>query len=124
MRNLFSGWLPQPSPAANRRRAARKHRPARRLLRLEPLEDRALMAVVSWWTADNITADSVGTNDGSLARGAAYAAGQVNQAFSFDGIDDSFQAPTGGLPSGSADRTVELWARIDQQVAEEAFFAG
>jgi hypothetical protein len=71
MRTLFPGWLPQPSPAANRRRAKRKHRPDRRSLSLEPLEDRALMAVVSWWTANNTTADSVGTNHAGLARGAA-----------------------------------------------------
>jgi hypothetical protein len=48
----------------------------------------------------------------------------VGQAFNFDGIDDYFQAATNGLPSGGADRTIELWAKVDVFEAGEEFFAG
>ena len=101
-----------------------------RRLVLERLEDRSLLAaiappdgIVSWWTGDNTTADLLGRNDGALFNGGAYATGQVSDGFNFDGADDNLQAPTDGFPTGSADRTIELWARIDQQVAGEAFFA-
>src|SRR5262245_57049182 len=63
-------------------------RPTNRRLQLEPLEERSLMALVSYWNADNTAVDSVSGNNGTLQNGAAYVAGQVNQAFSFDGVDD------------------------------------
>src|SRR5262245_2038559 len=82
----------------------------------EVLEQRALLSavaapsgIVSWWTGNNTTDDLVGPNEGALANGAGFAAGQVGDAFNFDGIDDNFQAPTAGLPTGNANRTIELW---------------
>jgi hypothetical protein len=45
------------------------------------------------------------------------------QAFLFDG-NAYVQATSQGMPLGNADRTLELWARIDSAPAMEAFFAG
>ncbi len=110
-------------------RASRRRRPTARL-GLERLEDRTVptavappSGLISWWTADDTAADLMAVNNASLFNGATYAAGKVADGFNFDGVDDNLQAPTAGLPIGSADRTIELWARIDQQVAGEAFFA-
>jgi hypothetical protein len=58
---------------------------------LERLEDRSLMAVVSYWSGDNTPLDSVGSNPGTLVSGATYAVGQVGQAFSLDGVNDRVQ---------------------------------
>src|SRR5688572_30416799 len=44
--------------------------------------------MVNWWTADNHTFDIIGGNHGTLQGGAGFGAGQVAQAFNFDGIDD------------------------------------
>jgi Ca2+-binding RTX toxin-like protein len=98
----------------------------RRHLALELLEARAVptSGIVSQWTGDSDASDSVGPNDGTLNNGAAIAPGWVANGFAFDGVDDNVQAPTAGLPIGSADRTLALWARIDQLVATETFFAG
>lgn len=79
--------------------------------------------LVSWWTGDNTTADMAGANSGTLSNGANYAAGEVAAGFNFDGVNGNFQAPTAGLPTGSADRTIELWVRINQQVTTESLFA-
>ena len=91
--------------SANRRSQKR----LRREVGLERLEERTLLAavappsgVISWWTADNTPADLMGPNNGSLFNGATFGAGKVSQAFNFDGIDDNLQAPTTGLPTGSA----------------------
>src|SRR5437870_2362380 len=62
-------------------------RRTRRLL-IESLENRSLLALVSWWTADSTAVDLVAGKNGTLINGATYAAGRFSEAFSFDGIDD------------------------------------
>jgi len=66
---------------------------------------------VSWWRAENNALDSVGGNDGTLRNGATFAAGEVGQAFSFDGInDDVFIPASGNLDVGlSSGFTIEVW---------------
>lgn len=44
--------------------------------------------MISWWGADNNALDIVGENHGVLRNGATYNAGIVEEAFSFDGVDD------------------------------------
>ena len=83
--------------------------------------------LVSQWTGDGTAADQLGTNNGTLPAGAGYTTGPFGQAFVFDGTQNSYlQAPTSGLPTGSADRTLAAWVRIDANVpgAGEVFFAG
>jgi hypothetical protein len=45
--------------------------------------------LVAWWKGENNAYDSVGGNHGSWIGTPAYSAGQVGQAFSFNGTDDS-----------------------------------
>ncbi|MCX6876245.1 MAG: putative Ig domain-containing protein [Verrucomicrobia bacterium] len=68
---------------------------------------------VSWWRAENTFADSVGTNHGTGLNGVTYAAGEVGQAWSFDGTDDSIQVPSSAnlnLVSGQG-WTLEGWIK-------------
>ena len=127
MISTLSRWLRSSRPGTSR--AARRQNTSRKL-HLEILEDRTVptaipapAGILSWWTGDGDAMDLIGPNYGTLSNGANFAAGKVGSGFNFDGLDDLFQAPTVGLPTGSADRTIELWARIDTQVAEETLFA-
>ncbi len=113
-----------------KRRLARPRERQAEWYTAETLEYRCLLSavpapsgVVAWWSGDGTATDQLGLNDGILANGAGFAAGQVDGGFNFDGVDDNFQAPTAGLPTGNADRTIELWVRIDQQLADETCFA-
>src|SRR5262249_36553122 len=62
---------------------------------LETLEDRTVPSavapppgLVSWWSADNTATDLRGLNNATLTNGTMYAAGEVGQAWSFDGVND------------------------------------
>ena len=84
-------------------------------LGLERLEERALMAVVAYWTADNTAADSspLGANHGTLLNGTTYAAGQVNQAFSFDGVDDRVLVADSLSLQLTQSLTIEGWIKVN-----------
>ena len=79
--------------------------------------------LVSWWPGDGETTDIRGENDGSFQDGAGYAEGKVGSAFSFDGFS-RMAAPTTDLPTGQADRTVDLWMKANAFYEGEAFLAG
>ncbi|MER9328657.1 LamG-like jellyroll fold domain-containing protein [Mesorhizobium sp. M0488] len=80
--------------------------------------------LIARWSADGTTEDVVGDNDGVLQNGASFATGKFGLAFSFDGVDDVFQAPTTGLPVGNSDRTLSLWVNADAFVNSESLLAG
>src|SRR5829696_5940689 len=61
--------------------------------------------LVSWWPGDGDTTDIVGPNSGSLVGPAGHHQGYVADGFEFDGQSSLMEAPTIGLPVGSADRT-------------------
>ena len=65
--------------------------------------------MVSWWKAENNAVDSVGTSNGTLQNGTTYAAGQVGQAFSLDGVDDYIELPA-GFADFTSGFTIGLWA--------------
>jgi len=85
----------------------------KRRLFLETLENRSLMAVVSHWTADNTTVDSVSANNGTLFNGAGYLAGQVGQAFSFDGVNDRINVADSPSLKLTQSLSIEAWIRVD-----------
>ncbi|HKF41482.1 MAG TPA: LamG domain-containing protein, partial [Thermoanaerobaculia bacterium] len=49
--------------------------------------------IVSWWRAENNADDAEGANNGSLQGGAAFAAGEVGQAFSLNGTSAFVDVP-------------------------------
>lgn len=66
--------------------------------------------LVSWWTGDGTAADRVGTSHGTLQNGVSYVAGEVRQAFYFDGVDDYVSVPDNpAWAFGTNDFTIELW---------------
>ncbi len=49
--------------------------------------------IVAWWPGQLNAIDIVGGNNGTLQGGAGYAAGEVGQAFSFNGINSAVKVP-------------------------------
>jgi hypothetical protein len=88
--------------------------------------------LVSWWPGDGNANDIVGPNSGQLLGGAGFAPGFVGRAFDFDGITSYVQATSANLPVGGADRTLEMWVRLESVAPREnpavsyfeSFFAG
>jgi hypothetical protein len=79
--------------------------------------------LVSWWPFEVNLEDSAGRNDGTAVGSESYAAGMVDLAFSFEDGDRVY-APTVKLPTGSEDRTLELWVKLSSFTEGEDFFAG
>ena len=64
---------------------------------------------ISYWSFDG-NANDVNTNNGIEYNGVSYFAGKVNQAASFDGVDDFIQVTNNSnLNFGTGDFTVSLW---------------
>ena len=69
--------------------------------------------MVAWWRGDGDTSDYVGTNDAVFEGTAAYAPGEVGQAFSFDGISSYLEVPNSPLwDFGTNDFSFEFWANF------------
>jgi hypothetical protein len=68
--------------------------------------------LVSWWPGDGNALDIVGPNDGTPFNGATFARGLVDQAFSFDGLDDVV-----GFFGFNIDDlqqlTIDTWVKLD-----------
>lgn len=80
--------------------------------------------LVSWWPGEGDAVDIVGTNSGTRMGGVTFVTGRVGQAFHFNGVDGIVTAQAGGMPVGAADRTIELWVRVDQVSSDQGYFAG
>jgi len=68
--------------------------------------------LVSWWRGEDNTEDVVGGNNGTLNGGTTFAAGEVGQAFSFNGVNGFVQVsdePTLDFQANSP-ISIELWA--------------
>ncbi len=95
-------------------RQAAERRRGHRCRGIERLEERSLLAgLIAHWTADNTAADSAGDNHAALISGTTYAAGQVGQAFSFDGIDDRVQVPDTDSLKLTGSMTIEAWVKVN-----------
>jgi len=66
--------------------------------------------LVGWWRAQENALDAGGGNNGTLVGNTAYAAGQVGQAFSFDGNSDAVRV---GNPANLQlqNFTIEAWIK-------------
>jgi hypothetical protein len=68
--------------------------------------------MVSFWRAEGDATDTVGGNNGVLQGGAGFAAGEVGQAFSFDGSSGHVLIPDSpSLDSFAGSMTMELWMK-------------
>ncbi len=71
---------------------------------------------VAWWTGDGNADDFVDSRHGTLVGGATFGAGQVDQAFSFDGVDDHvrFGDVLDEVIAGPGKQfTIEFWMKAD-----------
>ncbi len=65
---------------------------------------------VAWWRGDGNANDAVGTNHGTFLGGTTFGPGVIDQAFSFDGVNDFVQVPDSDLWAfGSDDFSIDLW---------------
>ena len=62
--------------------------------------------MVSWWPGEGTGQDIIGGNDGTLNGGMGTVPGLVDEAFSFDGIDDFVSLPTLGFGPAF---TIDAW---------------
>lgn len=68
--------------------------------------------IIGWWAGDGNANDIAGTYNGTLVGGAtATAAGQVGQAFTFDGTNGYVQIPDNAALK-PANLTIEAWVRF------------
>ncbi len=65
--------------------------------------------LVSWWPGEGNANDIVGTNNGTLVNGAAFAPGIVGQAFSFDGTNAYIRIADNPSLHFTNAMTVEAW---------------
>ena len=66
--------------------------------------------LIAWWPGDGFTLDVAGTNNGKLQNGAGYAAGEVGQSFSFNGVNQYLATSFAGMTNIKNTFTMEFWA--------------
>src|SRR6185369_14512070 len=67
--------------------------------------------MTAWYTAENNAIDVIGGNNGTLSGGIAFVPGKVNQAFSFDGIDDLVTVPDSPSLQMASAVSIDFWAQ-------------
>ena len=77
----------------------------------------------SWWTGDGVATNHVGPNHGTLNNGVTFTQGEVAGCFQFND-NDYVSANTAGLPIGNANRTLEMWVKVNTFDPHESYFAG
>jgi N-acetylneuraminic acid mutarotase len=78
---------------------------------------------VSWWAGEGNASDSLGVNPGTPQNGPTYTAGEVGEAFNFNGVSQAVQIPySASLISNSF--SVEAWINPAGQPAGQAFILG
>ena len=99
--------------------------PARRLAVEQP-EDRTVPSavaapsgLVSWWTAENTAIDKNGLNNATLLNGTTYAAGEVGQAFGFDGVNDRADLGDPDSLKFTASMSIEGWVLVQSCSARD-----
>ncbi len=76
--------------------------------------------LVSWWSGEDNSFDTAGTNSGTLQGGAAFAAGQVNRAFSFTATNGSVLVPDSDSLRLQTNLTIEAWIKSSTSVGDHS----
>jgi hypothetical protein len=69
--------------------------------------------IVSWWPGEGNGADVAGSNPGTVSSGVSYSAGEVGQAFNFNGTSGTVVVPASGSMNVGLSNgfTVECWIK-------------
>jgi hypothetical protein len=80
--------------------------------------------LVSWWPGNGNASDIIGGSNGTLTNGATFAAGEVGQAFSFNGTNQFVLIPDSPhWAFGSNDFTIDLWVNFNSVKASNPLIA-
>ena len=85
--------------------------------------DPAASGLISWWAAEGNAGDSVGTNNGTLENGAGFVAGEVGQAFQFNGTNQYVDVPSSSSLNPTGSFTLEMWVYPVAHASPEAIVA-
>jgi len=78
--------------------------------------------LVGWWRAESNALDSAGANHGMLSNGVMFAEGEVGQAFTFNGVNQSVIIPDApALRPASV--TLEAWVKLNTTVGRQYLFS-
>ncbi len=78
--------------------------------------------VVAWWPGDGNAHDVIGGHDGTPQNGLTFAAAEVDQGFSFDGVDDQVDLSAHAAALNLAGQaTLEMWVRIPTDTCRTIF---
>jgi hypothetical protein len=69
--------------------------------------------LLSWWRGEGSADDSVDGNHGTMYGGVGFAAGKVEQAFLFDGVDDYVRVPHSSTLNVGTGYTFDSWVRVN-----------
>jgi hypothetical protein len=69
--------------------------------------------LIGWWRAEGNALDSAGQNNGTSVNGASFAAGEVGEAFLFNGTNQVVQVPDGPALNPTNALTLEAWVNIN-----------
>jgi hypothetical protein len=69
--------------------------------------------MVSWWPGDDNANDIQDGNNGTLQGATTFAPGEVQQAFSFNGVDAYIDVPQNNNLNPTAPFTVDAWVKAD-----------
>lgn len=68
--------------------------------------------LIAHWPGDGSATDVAHGRDGTLVGGTTFAGGEVDQAFSFDGVDDAVSVPDNPDWSLHGDFTIDTWVNF------------
>lgn len=68
-------------------------------------------SLVHYYTGDSTPNDSLGVYNGTLVNGATYATGKINNAFSFDGVNDYLSTSVTSSINYANAHTFSCWVR-------------
>lgn len=69
--------------------------------------------LVGWWAGDGDSNDRLNSNNGQEINGASYASGIVDQAFSFDGVDDYITIANAAELNPISEITFSAWVKVN-----------
>jgi outer membrane protein assembly factor BamB len=81
------------------------------------------VGAVGFWPADGTTHDLIGTDDGTLKNGAAFAPAKAQDGLVLDGVDDYLELPDEPALDPAGSFSIELWLKTTTSSPPDAVLA-